>query len=51
MTVTVARLLVFAATLLRAGADACDAFVTSLATQQIRCPDRVPDWIDDGSAP
>ncbi len=46
-----ARLLVFAGILLRATADALDAFASSLTVQQVRCPDRVPDWVDDGSAP
>ncbi len=51
MTATAARVLVFAGLLLRATADALDAFACSLTVQQVRCPDRVPDWIDDGSAP
>lgn len=40
-----------AALLLRATADALDAFAHSVKAQRVRCPDRLPAWVDDGSAP
>ena len=46
-----ARLVVLAGVLLRATADALDAFARSITAQQERCPDRLPAWVDDGSAP
>ena len=45
-----ARLVVLAGLLLRATADALDAFARSLTAQQERCPDVIPDCVDDGSA-
>lgn len=44
------RLAFAAAVLLRATADALGAFARSIAVQQERCPDVIPDFVDDGSA-
>jgi hypothetical protein len=39
-----------ASLVLRASADALEAFARSVEVQQDRCPDLIPDFVDDGSA-
>lgn len=47
-TVTVAAGLATAlAVLLRATADACDAFARTLAAHTVRAPDIVPAWLNE----
>jgi hypothetical protein len=45
-----ARLVAPTALLTRATADALDTMARSLVVQQQRCPDVLPEFVDDGTA-